>query len=789
MQIELRDYQKECVDTIDSEGKEGRHLVAMATGLGKTAIFANIKRRGRTLILSHRDELVRQPEKFYEGCSFGVEKAGEHADGEDVVSASVQTLYKDSRLARYAPDAFHTIIVDEAHHAAAMSYRKILDYFSGAKQILGVTATPKRGDNVRLTDVFDDIIFSRDLRWGIQNKWLSGVRCERVVASYKLSGIRKTRGDFNEKELEKAIGADTLATAAKAYVKTCHKKGRHTLIYCTTIKTCKVLHGIIIGLLPEKEKKTVKVLTGKDSPEERRAILEGFQKGSVRCIINCMVLTEGTDLPVCDTVINLRPTCNISLYQQMVGRGTRLHDGKDYCLVIDIVPDDERKIRNLCTAPSLFGIDPAGLPEKVKEKFKEDNDLVELCDEIAGTIGTGAKIAERMEVRVVLAEALMQGEIEVITGGDAVSSFKEAARRLQEHEEQEIGGSGLDFGDLYVTVMPDEGRRFVVRPSWNEEIYISAPDVLGKVTVDFHIAALDTQNQEKKHYIADIGFDEAVRLIRQYCMLSPEYTWYSWNRPMRERWEKQAATENQKYKLESCYSTLAPGWQDADSLNKLEASCLIDRKLDIDRKAAFVKVFKVGARQRQSTKDRKLAEFQEMEEQDQEAMSEGRAAFPEFKEKLGKAYEERAKQLEKQEWARKKALRKEAEEIQKGYFEFAATVKRYSGRSTEKQDGFIRSLFLQAAKRGYVPDIAPGNMQIRMSRTEACIMIEMLLHVNNDLRHREDAPLTINVRDMAEEASRIAACSEGSRQTFRVRFAAPEGNTQKTHEKNEEETL
>ena len=122
MSIALRDYQKECVACINDKGQEGRHLISMATGLGKTAIFTSIQRRGRTLILSHRDELVRQPEKYYEGYSFGVEKAEEHANGEEIVSASVQTLSKDSRLARYTPYDFYTIIVDEAHHAAEKSW-------------------------------------------------------------------------------------------------------------------------------------------------------------------------------------------------------------------------------------------------------------------------------------------------------------------------------------------------------------------------------------------------------------------------------------------------------------------------------------------------------------------------------------------------------------------------------------------------------------------------------------------------------------------------------------------
>lgn len=141
--IVLRDYQEECIKAIDEAGA-GHYLVAMATGLGKTAIFTHLENPGRTLILSHRDELVRQPEKYYKGRkSFGVEKADEHAADEDVISASVQSLQQDKRLQFFAKDAFDTIIVDEAHHAAADSYRKIINHFSGARRVIGFTATPK----------------------------------------------------------------------------------------------------------------------------------------------------------------------------------------------------------------------------------------------------------------------------------------------------------------------------------------------------------------------------------------------------------------------------------------------------------------------------------------------------------------------------------------------------------------------------------------------------------------------------------------------------------------------
>ena len=148
--MELRPYQKECIETIEAQ-PPGAYLCQMATGMGKTVTFANIPRHGeRMLILSHREELVEQPRKYFD-CSYGVERAGSRSDGEVVVSASVQSLAR--RLDRYDPQDFGLIICDEAHHAAASTYRKIFDYFQPEK-LIGFTATPNRGDKVRLDDIF-----------------------------------------------------------------------------------------------------------------------------------------------------------------------------------------------------------------------------------------------------------------------------------------------------------------------------------------------------------------------------------------------------------------------------------------------------------------------------------------------------------------------------------------------------------------------------------------------------------------------------------------------------------
>lgn len=213
-ELVLRDYQQECVDICDSLGS-GSHLVQMATGLGKTVTFSKIARKGRVLLLSHREELVTQPVKYY-SCPVGIEKAERHSHGEEVVSASVQTLV--NRLQKeFKPGDFDMVITDEAHHALAPSYRKIYDYLRPRLHI-GFTATPRRGDDRGLGAVFDDIVFQKDLRWGIANGYLCDIDCRRTIVDWSTKGVRTGMGDFRVSELAKRVDRpETNRQVAAAY--------------------------------------------------------------------------------------------------------------------------------------------------------------------------------------------------------------------------------------------------------------------------------------------------------------------------------------------------------------------------------------------------------------------------------------------------------------------------------------------------------------------------------------------------------------------------------------------
>ena len=347
--MQLRPYQEECIQEIQSR-PPGSYLVQMATGLGKTVTFANIPRRGRMLILSHREELVRQPLKYFDCCT-GVEMAKETAPSNaEVVSASVQSLAR--RLKRFDPDDFDIIICDEAHHAAAKTYKTIFSHFR-PRLLLGFTATPNRADSARLNDVFQDIIFQRDLRWGIQNGYLSDIYCQRVNIGYDLRNVHTKSGDYAPGELDEAMEgtADAIAQAYRDL------SVGATLIFAVSVHQAEEIASRIPGAA---------IVTGET--RNRAEIIAAFTRREIPALVNCMVFTEGTDIPLVETVIIARPTQSDSLYTQMVGRGLRLSPGKDRLHLIDCVGVTGKA--SLCTAPSLLGIDLENVPRNRQDELE-----------------------------------------------------------------------------------------------------------------------------------------------------------------------------------------------------------------------------------------------------------------------------------------------------------------------------------------------------------------------------------------------------------------------------------
>ena len=373
---ELRPYQEEALASIP---EAGAFLICLATGLGKSLTFSRIPRRGRMLILSHRDELVHQPEKYFD-CSFGVEQGAETSHGEEIVSASVQSLVK--RLNKFQPDDFDVLVVDECHHACAPTYRKIIDYFKPRLHI-GFTATPNRNDGIGLKAIYQDIIYERGLRWGIENGYLSNIHCLRVDIGVDLRKVAQRLGDYAPEDLDRVINIKSankaIAEAYSLYAKP------PCLIFCASVAHAEALAEHIPG--------AVAVRGG----EDRSEIVQAFSAGKIPCLTNCMVFTEGTDLPNVQTVIMARPTKNISLFTQCVGRGTRLYPGKEYLTLIDCVGAGDEA--DLCTAPSLLGLDIDNIPSSQRKNLTGDLfDLPEIITELEDTPEAWIRNVKRVDL-------------------------------------------------------------------------------------------------------------------------------------------------------------------------------------------------------------------------------------------------------------------------------------------------------------------------------------------------------------------------------------------------------
>lgn len=254
------------------------------------------------------------------------------------------------------------ILVHNCHHSSSKTYRKIYDYFHPRLHI-GFTATPNRGDRVRLDTVFSKIIFQRDLRWGIENGYLCDIHCLRVDIGYDLSRVHTRMGDYAPGELEESM-AGTSDAVAQAYRE--YAKGA-TLIFSVSVSQAEEIAQRIPGAV---------VVTGQT--KNRAKIIQRFTDGEIPCIVNVMVFTEGTDIPRVETVIVARPTQSEALYAQMVGRGLRLYPGKEKLTLIDCVGVTGKA--SLCTAPSLLGVDMDSVPQNKRNEVQ--GDLFELPNKI-----------------------------------------------------------------------------------------------------------------------------------------------------------------------------------------------------------------------------------------------------------------------------------------------------------------------------------------------------------------------------------------------------------------------
>lgn len=388
--VNLRPYQQETVRAVvkgwadPGDGDPSRQLVVVPTGGGKTVIFAKLAevKQGvgqKTLILAHREELIGQAVdkiRAATGIVAHVEKAERHAPrSASVVVASVQTLTRAARLESWGPDHFGLVVCDEAHHAISPSWRTVLSRFDGTADVVGVTATPDRGDKRTLAEYFTSLAYEVRLVDLIRDGYLCPITIRAVPVEIDIRQVKSVAGDFDAGQLGDALEPylGQIARSVRQYA-----RGRRTLAFLPLIATSRKFVDAC-----RAEGITAEHVDGVD--DERAGKLAAFEMSGWDILSNAMLLTEGYDDPGIDCVIVLRPTKSRALYAQMIGRGTRTHPLKNDLLILDFLWMHER--HSIAGPSSLVASSPeeAEVMDSIVAKSREesgggDEDAQDLLD-------------------------------------------------------------------------------------------------------------------------------------------------------------------------------------------------------------------------------------------------------------------------------------------------------------------------------------------------------------------------------------------------------------------------
>lgn len=394
--MELRPYQQQAKDAIFSEWENGikKTLLVLPTGCGKTIVFAKVaeecvKGGSRVLILAHRGELLDQAaDKIGKSTGLGcaTEKAEQTCIGSWfwIVVGSVQSMMREKRLNQFPNNYFNTIIIDEAHHCISESYQKVLRHFPNA-EVLGVTATPDRGDMQNLGTVFESLAYEYTLPRAIKEGYLSPIKAVTIPLKIDMSAVGVQAGDFKSGDIATALDP-YLESIAEEMEKYCSDK--KTVVFLPLVKTSQKFRDIL-------NNHGFRAAEVNGDSKDRAEILEAFDKDQYNVLCNSMLLTEGWDCPSVDCIVVLRPTKVRSLYCQMVGRGTRLspETNKDHLLLLDFLWHTER--HELCHPASLI-CESAEVAQKMTENMEKDAGCIMDIEEAERTASEDV-VAQREE--------------------------------------------------------------------------------------------------------------------------------------------------------------------------------------------------------------------------------------------------------------------------------------------------------------------------------------------------------------------------------------------------------
>lgn len=354
----LKPYQNQAVERTFEEWGKGnkRTLVVVPTAGGKTVIFGKIihklvtERSDRVLVIAHQQELLDHAAETIR--EYGIDCV-QGQEPEAILDSDVHVLVASKQLmanrAKHFPEGyFDAVVIDEAHHAVADGYQKILRRFPGAN-VLGVTATPKRGDKKDVMSVFDSVALEYTLAQAVEDNHLCKATAQMVPLSIDLTDTRVINGDYDKRGIGNKLDG---CLEEIAYEMEARCRHRHTVAFLPLVDTARKFRDVL-----ERHGFRAAEIDGKTPKAERRAMLQAFERGEIDVLCNAMLLTEGWNCPPVDCIVNLRATRSETLYRQIVGRGMRVHPGKEDLLLLDFLWLTEKY--SLCRPSCLAGADEA----------------------------------------------------------------------------------------------------------------------------------------------------------------------------------------------------------------------------------------------------------------------------------------------------------------------------------------------------------------------------------------------------------------------------------------------
>lgn len=545
--VVLRPYQQDALTRVFEEWAfQDSTLLVLPTGTGKTIVFAAVIDKlwgGRAMVIAHREELIEQALNkilAVTGHAAEIEMAerwaDQYEDRSPVVVSSVQTQCsgrRKRRMERFDPHDFSLLIVDEAHHATADTYRRVIDHYrqNTNLKVLGVTATPDRRDEEALGQIFDSVAYNYEIPDAITDGWLVPIDARPVyVTGLDFSKCKTTAGDLNQGDLDLLMREEgpLHKVADSAYQIT---EGRKALIFAVTVAHAERLAEILNRHRPG----CARWVCGKTPKDERRGMFRDYAAGRFQFLVNVGVATEGFDEPSIECVVVARPTKSRALFAQMIGRGTRALPG-----VVDgpETPEARRQAIADSGKPRLEVLDFVGNSGKHK--------LVTAADILGGNysddvVDRAREIIEReTDKPAPVAEALEQAKAEA-----------EAARKRKRHLVHRragvigkatfsVGTSNL-FDLLDISPQRERGWNRGRAPTENQVAFLAkhkvnmsgltftdASALIGGI-INRRNRGLCSPRQSKQ--LARCGVDPAEVTIEQASRMMAEIKAAGWRRP------------------------------------------------------------------------------------------------------------------------------------------------------------------------------------------------------------------------------------------------------------------